>query len=147
MFRTNPRLVIAALALASSVVATPAEAGPPPKSKPIPKPIYIPVPVPVPIWRSRVIVVSEPPIVVVARRRLLWQYDGGFFRDAGNGRWDETNGSGAYQFQETRRCDEFVEMVDADRGVTVRLYDTAMFLQGGTNYPVFTKFYNGRWGE
>jgi hypothetical protein len=79
--------------------------------------------------------------------RIVWQYSGGFFKDAGNGRWEETNASGHYCFQEVRRTGEYVDMFDASRGFTVRLYGNAMYLQGGSSYPVFTKFYDGRWTE
>jgi hypothetical protein len=83
---------------------------------------------------------------VPALRRVVWQYSGGFFKDVGNGRWEEQNASGQYHFQEARRTREFVDLFDASRGLTARLYNNAMYLQGGDN-PVFTKFYDGEWTE
>jgi hypothetical protein len=79
-------------------------------------------------------------------RRVVWQYSGGFFKDAGNGRWEEQNASGQYNFQESRRTREFVELFDASRGLTARLYNNAMYLQGGDR-PVFSKLYDGEWTE
>ena len=80
-------------------------------------------------------------------RRVIWQYQGGFFKDSGNGQWVESNASGTYYFREARRTGEFIDLYDASRGFTARLYGNAMFLQGGNDYPVFTKFYDGRWTE
>jgi hypothetical protein len=80
-------------------------------------------------------------------RRVVWQYQGGFFKDAGNGQWVESNASGTYYFREVRRDREFIDLFDASRGFTARLYDNAMYLQGGSSFPVFTKFYDGRWTE
>jgi hypothetical protein len=79
-------------------------------------------------------------------RRVVWQYQGGFFKDAGNGQWVESNASGTYHFRETRRTREFVDLYDASRGYTARLYYNAMYLQG-RDLAVFTKFYDGRWTE
>ena len=82
-----------------------------------------------------------------AFRRVVWQYPGGFFKDAGNGQWEESNASGTYHFQEVRRGPEFIDLFDASRGLTARLYGNAMYLQGGPDFPVFTKFYDGQWTE
>ncbi len=79
-------------------------------------------------------------------RRVVWQYQGGFFKDAGNGQWVESNASGTYYFQEARRNNEYIELVDASRGYTARLYNNAMYLQGN-DLAVFTKFYDGHWTE
>lgn len=83
----------------------------------------------------------------VGPRRVLWQYQGGFFKDAGADGWVESNASGTYHFREARRTREYVDLYDASRGFTARLYDHAMYLQGGSQYPTFTKFYDGAWAE
>jgi hypothetical protein len=80
-------------------------------------------------------------------RRLVWQYQGGFFKDAGNGQWVESNATGTYYFREVGRNREFVDLFDASRGFAARLYDNAMYLKQGNNDPVFSKFYDGRWTE
>jgi hypothetical protein len=80
-------------------------------------------------------------------RRVLWQYQGGFFKDAGADGWVESNASGTYHFREVRRTREYVDLYDASRGYTARLYGNAMYLQGGSQYPTFTKLYDGAWAE
>ena len=79
-------------------------------------------------------------------RRVVWTYQGGYFKADGSDCWTESNSSGTYHFKEVRRTPEFVDLYDASRGLTARLYDNAMYLQGG-NYPTFTKFYDGSWTE
>jgi hypothetical protein len=79
--------------------------------------------------------------------RIVWQYQGGFFKDVGRGRWTESNASGTYHFQEVNRNRDFVDLWDGSRGFTVRLYDHAMYLKGGNDYRDFTKFYDGNWTE
>ena len=83
----------------------------------------------------------------VGPRRVLWQYQGGFFKDAGADGWVESNASGTYHFREARRTREYVDLYDASRGYTARLYGNAMYLQGGSQYPTFTKLYDGAWAE
>src|SRR5262249_45773496 len=80
-------------------------------------------------------------------RRVVWQSQGGSFKDAGADGWVESNASGTYHFREVRRTREYVDLYDASRGLTARLYDNAMYLQGGSEYPTFTKFYDGGWTE
>ena len=80
-------------------------------------------------------------------RRVVWQYQGGFFKDVGRGRWTESNPSGTYHFQEVNRNRDFVDLWDGSRGFTVRLYDHAMYLKGGNDHRDFTKFYDGNWTE
>ncbi len=92
-------------------------------------------------WRHERPVRREP----VELRRVVWQYQGGYFKDAGPDGWVESNASGTYHFREVRRTREFVDLYDASRSFTVRLYDRAMYLQGGPSYPTFTKFYDGSW--
>jgi len=78
-------------------------------------------------------------------RRVVWQYQGGYFKDAGGQGWVESNAGGTYHFREVRRTRDFVDLYDASRGFTARLYNNAMYLQGGSNFPVFTKLYDGGW--
>jgi hypothetical protein len=78
-------------------------------------------------------------------RRVVWQYQGGFFKDLGGGRWFEANASGTYHFREVGRGREFIDLFDASRGMTARLYGNAMYLRGG--FRAFTKLYDGRWTE
>jgi hypothetical protein len=88
----------------------------------------------------------DRPVVIVSSplNRLVWTYQGGFFKDVGSGRWEEFNASGHYCFQEVARNADYIDLFDGSRGFTVRLYNNAMFLQGGS-YACFTKFYDGSW--
>ena len=65
----------------------------------------------------------------------------------GRAGWIESNASGTYHIWEVRRTRESVDLSDASRGFTVRLYDNAMYLQGGCSFPAFTKLYDGGWIE
>jgi hypothetical protein len=82
--------------------------------------------------------------------RLVWQYDGGFFKDEGRSAWVEKNSRGTYHFEEVHRNREFVELYDASRDLTIRLYGDACFIQHATSDPVhhhdFNRLYFGRWG-
>ena len=49
-----------------------------------------------------------------------------------------------FRFKETRRNCDFVELLDRDRGLTVRLYQNALFVKG-VGFEDFTKYYDGRW--
>ena len=80
--------------------------------------------------------------------RLKWVYEGGFFKDVGNGQWDEANTGGSYHFKEVGRNREFVELYDDSRDCSVRLYRHAMYLKGFNGQtPDWVKFYDGRWAE
>ena len=80
--------------------------------------------------------------------RLVWSYEGGYFRDQDADGWVERNPSGEYHFKEVRRNREFIELYDCSRDCTVRLYKDAMFLKGfNGEHPDFIKFYCGRWTQ
>lgn len=68
------------------------------------------------------------------------------FVDKGNDTWYELgkDGKPVFEFKESRRNCDFVELNDKRRGLTLRLYKDAMFMKGG---PVedFTKYYDGKW--
>ena len=81
----------------------------------------------------------------------MWRYDGGFFKDVGGVAWVERNSSGTYHFEEVRRNRDFVDLYDAGRDLTVRLYRDACYIQHGTSDPVryhdFRRLYNGHWAD
>jgi hypothetical protein len=80
--------------------------------------------------------------------RLVWSYEGGYFKDQGPGEWVERNPSGEYHFVEVRRNRDFVELRDDSRDCTVRLYRCAMYLRGPNGqHPDFDKLYDGRWTQ
>ena len=69
---------------------------------------------------------------------------GGSFADMGRGRWVETNATGRYNFVETQRTRDFVELEDPSRGALVRLYPTMSYHYMPDN-PVWTPLYPGGW--
>jgi serine/threonine protein kinase len=81
-----------------------------------------------------------------AKAGKQWEYDGGYFKDEGGGRWTERSADGtlSYTFAETHKNSEFFELYDQSRDCHVRLFDTEMhFRTGDGNNWAFSK--NGRW--
>lgn len=83
-------------------------------------------------------------------RRLVWEHADRLcqFVDKGNEDWVEVNKEGAvtFRFKETKRNFDFVELLDRDRGYTLRLYKNAMYMKAsGDGSSDFTKYYDGRW--
>ena len=81
--------------------------------------------------------------------RLTWEHAEGLcqFVDKGEENWvevDKKAGTVSFRFKETRRNCDFVELLDRDRGLTVRLYKDALFIKG-VAFEDFTKYYDGRW--
>lgn len=85
-----------------------------------------------------------------AVHRLVWEHGEKLcqFVDKGDEAWVEVDKDGkpTFSFKEARRNCDFVELSDARRGLTVRLYKDAMFMKGG---PIedFTKQYDGKWAK
>jgi hypothetical protein len=52
---------------------------------------------------------------------------GGSFADMGRGRWVETNATGRFNFVETQRTPDFIELEDPSRGAWARLYATMSY--------------------
>ncbi|WP_020474423.1 hypothetical protein [Zavarzinella formosa] len=104
---------------------------------------------------------QEPPKVVVTPaapaeesiNRLVWEHAEGLCRyvDKGDDVWWEVDNNGVshFQFKETKRNADFVELIDKNRGYTLRLYKNAMHMKGGIDgvqkLEDFTKYYDGRW--
>lgn len=64
---------------------------------------------------------SAPP----ARAGQVWRYTGGLFAASGNGKWVQINTQGTFYFREVARGQDFIEIYDQSRDVTVRLHDQA----------------------
>lgn len=81
--------------------------------------------------------------------RYDWFHSGGYFHavaGAGGG-WIETIGdTESFYFQQTDRNDTYVELFDASRSMSVRLYADAMYLKaaGEADYRLF---YYGHWDD
>jgi hypothetical protein len=79
--------------------------------------------------------------------RRVWVYPnagGGSFSYAGDGRWVETNATGSFYFQEVTRTPEYVEIYDASRGASARLYDRESY-HTGPDTPGWQPLYPGHW--
>jgi hypothetical protein len=71
-------------------------------------------------------------------------YGQGRYQSMGDGSWVENNPSGSHTYQEMRRTPQFVELFDAGRDVTVRLFPDRMYYISSTN-PVWQLGYVGGW--
>ena len=79
-------------------------------------------------------------------QRLAWEHAERVcqFVDKGDDNWAEVDKDGktTFEFRETRRNVDFIELFDKSRGLTLRLYKNAMYLKVGEE---FAKYYEGRW--
>jgi hypothetical protein len=70
---------------------------------------------------------ADAPIQNPPSHRLIWQYDGGFVADRGNGVWEETSPTRIFQMEEVRRHRSYIELINRSNNVTVRLYNDASY--------------------
>ena len=68
----------------------------------------------------------------------------GSWRDLGNGQWVETNPTGQWNYVEVGRGPNFVDLLDQNRNLVVRLTPTQQY-QRSVNDPNWTPNYSGRW--
>lgn len=86
---------------------------------------------------------AEPP---TAEDRVYWRHEGGFFDLTAGDRWFERSPNGVFQFVETDRTDDFVELKNVKSGTRVRLYDDRCEVRG-TEQKSFSTRYRGTWAE
>lgn len=83
--------------------------------------------------------------------RAVWSYQGGkgtFSAADSPGRWvEKTHLNTVYVFKETQRNGRFVEIHDASRGITVRLYDDACYIRHSGTGGRFQLLYQGYWTD
>ncbi len=86
--------------------------------------------------------------------RHYWVYDSGWFTSDGQGGWEEVNEETRrrgqpWRFRETTRPEEYVEMYDQSRWVTVRLTATAMLVRWDRdgNAARWEEYHKGQWQE
>jgi hypothetical protein len=85
---------------------------------------------------------------VTAADRELWKHSEGYFVKLKGDRWQErgSKDDGKFNYVETRRNEEFVELHDRSRGVMVRLRKgVAMFKDDKSEK--FSKLYDGEWKD
>lgn len=87
-----------------------------------------------------------------ADTRTLWVYEGGWFAKSKDGSWYELNEltfrklGKPSQFKEVRRTKELVELQDAGRKVTVRLYaENSEVRLSDQADAAWEALYKGRW--
>jgi WD40 repeat protein len=80
-----------------------------------------------------------------AEERTSWRYDKGSFEKTADGGWVEKAADGTYQFQEKERTDEYVELYDSSRKITVRLSANDCLVKVGDRGR-FKRTYTGSWG-
>jgi hypothetical protein len=80
--------------------------------------------------------------------RQLWAYPGGFIKWVGGNVWVESNPSGSFQFVESSRNDDFIELLDGGRDVAVRLYVTGNgFIRTPESAGQWAPWWTGSWTE
>jgi hypothetical protein len=79
--------------------------------------------------------------------RTVWVYGSqneGSWRDLGNGQWVETNPTGQFYYVETGRSRDYIDMLDQNRHIAVRLSATTQYARP-ENDPTWMPGYTGRW--
>lgn len=103
---------------------------------------YQPPPPPVPSYRPP----YQPPAPASAIG-TVWVYGSqneGSWRDLGNGQWVETNPTGQWYYVETGRGPNFIDLLDQNRGIAVRITPTQEYSRS-VNDPNWAPGYAGRW--
>ncbi|WP_088893863.1 DUF1963 domain-containing protein [Leptolyngbya ohadii] len=91
---------------------------------------------------------------LLADPRHYWVYGNAWFISDGQGGWEEANEETrhqghSWQFRETTRTEEYVELYDQSRRVTVRLTATAMLVRWDRdgNDARWEEYHKGQWQE
>jgi hypothetical protein len=80
-----------------------------------------------------------------AAERDYWRHSRGHFENTVGNKWVEKIDDRTHRFMEVERTQKYVELYDASRDCTVRLYnDRCMVKKSGK--PRFEEYWNGRWG-
>jgi serine/threonine protein kinase len=91
--------------------------------------------------------VQEPTTPPPAKdfRRILWRAANGRFENSGGKNWLETNnGNSTCQWEEKNRTDDYVELFDAKRSLTVRLNNDRQ-MDNANGKAAFRKVRDGEW--
>jgi hypothetical protein len=99
---------------------------------------YQPPPPPVPAY--------QPP-APASGIGTVWVYGSqneGSFQNQGNGQWVEANPTGQWYYVETARGVGFVDMLDQNRHIAVRLASGQMYSRAESD-PNWAPGYSGRW--
>jgi hypothetical protein len=82
--------------------------------------------------------------------RALWVYSGAINGSFVQNRsdpalWTEQNSDATFSFREVYRTSSYVELYDASRDLTVRLYSTVSFIRHPGTNGQFLFLYHGSW--
>ena len=98
-------------------------------------------------YLSALVVATATVSPVLAGDREYWRHNAGHFENTSGNSWTEKNTTNEFQFVETDRTHNYVELFDAGRNCTVRLYANACFVKAPFTNNQFKKYYNGKWGS
>jgi hypothetical protein len=79
----------------------------------------------------------------LAASRDYWRHSRGHFENTSGNKWVEKKEGDTFRFVETERTENYVELYDAGRDCTVRLFDNRCMVKFGKK--PFEKYYNGSW--
>jgi hypothetical protein len=100
-------------------------------------------PPPPPQWNY-----PNPPPVAAYDGRSVWVYGSqneGSWRALGNGQWVETNPTGQWYYVETARGRDFIDLLDQNRHIAVRLTNGQMYSRAEVDPNWGAPGYSGRW--
>jgi hypothetical protein len=80
-----------------------------------------------------------------AADRTVWKYLGGFFQNKGDGDWIEVYPDTTNKLKEVSRNDDYIELHDSTRNVSVRLHADFMDLKNNVDYKQFKRYREGHW--
>lgn len=82
----------------------------------------------------------------LAARRTGWFYPRGAFRQVEDDRWVEKAPAGEFRYKEVARKDQYVELHDFDRHVSLRLYNDYVYAWNARQKRWY-HLHNGRWDD
>ncbi len=85
-----------------------------------------------------------PPPAAKTDERVMWQHSVGHFQKIKDDKWLEAWKTDRHEWVEKARTDEYVELYDASRKSTVRLFDNRCELKYDSE-DKFKKHYDGKW--
>jgi hypothetical protein len=80
-----------------------------------------------------------------AAERNYWKHSDGHFENTTGNNWVEKIKGNTNRFKEVERTERYIELYDAGRDCTVRLFNDRCMVKFGNKK--FEEYYNGRWGR
>ena len=79
--------------------------------------------------------------------REYWRHSQGQLENTVGNTWEEQSPGARFSFQETDRTQEYVQLYDASRNCTVRLYSNVSLVSSPLSNFEFRTLYFGGWGS